>query len=400
MIAGESFRLLVCAGLPTGEYRLWGKTYGIVDAGNILSKEDYEADTEHIVEYNYNTSPLRWFAYESKRKSIKNHDIINRPSAIATKIQPVVDAWAIPMHHTGKSKDDNDFVDVCHALQTSMSLTEKDALLVMMYLQGLYGWYRVWGNRGYVSVGGNGRGFGSGGSYNGSALLLLSANRLLSPEAARSASLSEDIPAEELDRISTYRTDRSTQISGTEKSKEDLKQIADEMISSGEFSLVQKAWITWGRFNLWGYTKCFGTSDHHWKDKSADHEDMLHEYEYDNKVLSKWTHYLPKLKALKHNDMDTWQEPIRSQMKAREAEGISYDHAGELETCINMIMKEKGVKRGDALAVYMYLTGQYGRYWTWPYKDGRRGCVGVVDRSRRFDSFDGNNDNALLLLSW
>lgn len=208
------------------------------------------------------------------------------------------------------------------------------------------------------------------------------------------------IPEEDLQRIMAYRTDRSNQITNTETPLADLKQIADDMISSGEFSLVHKAWLTWGRFNIWWYTKCFGSSDHHWKNKATDTDGMLEEYEYSNKLLSRWKRYLPKLKSIQSNHTDEWQEPIRGQMKAREAVGIQFDHTWELQKLIDIIVQEKWVSKKDALAIYMYLTGQYGWYWTWRYKDGNRGYVPLIDRSRRFDSSGGDNNLASLLLSW
>jgi len=403
MIADWSFCLSVCGGLPTGEYRLGGKIYGIADAGNILNKKDYEADQENIWTHDYNKPPLRWPAHEPKRKAIKEKELAKRPSALTDKMQSVLATWAVPMHHTWPNKNTNDFITTCAALQTEKNMTQNDALLVMMYLQWLYGRYRVWWDSGCVGLYGYNRRFDTLDGVNYGASLLLSANRLLSPEAssdAGGAPLSADIPTEDLDRITTYRTHRSTEISSTEKPKEALKKIADEMIATGEFALEYKAWLTWGRFTLWGFSKTFATSDHHWKDKSTDPDDMLEECEYENKLLSTWKRHLPRLKALKSNNIDEWKEPIRSQIKLREAAGISYDHAGDLKKLITLIEKEKWVSQEDVLAIYMYLTGQYGWYRTWQYTDSSRGFVYLDDFNRRFYSDDGANYYASLLLSW
>jgi hypothetical protein len=153
MIADGSFHLLTCGGLTTGIYQLWGKSYGIVDAGRILSKDDYDADRQNIATYDYNASPLRWRVYEPRRKAINNQDVTKRPSVIATKIQPMLDAWTLPMHmhHTWEGHKNNEFYDVYRVIQTEKQLTENDALLAMMYLQVLHGYYRVWG-RNYVSL--------------------------------------------------------------------------------------------------------------------------------------------------------------------------------------------------------------------------------------------------------
>jgi Cdc6-like AAA superfamily ATPase len=196
MIADGSFRLSMCGGLPTGEYRLWEKTYGIVDAWNLLSKEDHEEDTQNIAMFDYINSPLRWIVYDPIRKAIDSTDTTKRPSTIATKIQPVLDVWAIPMHHTWENQFNNDFADVCTTLQTEKQLTENDALLAMMYLQGLYGDYRVWG-RGCVRLYDDFREFDEKVIDDGNdcASLLLSVNRFLSPQFCGGLDARRDDPS-------------------------------------------------------------------------------------------------------------------------------------------------------------------------------------------------------------
>jgi hypothetical protein len=209
------------------------------------------------------------------------------------------------------------------------------------------------------------------------------------------------ISKEETDRIATYRTDWMTQISNTDKEKNELKQIADAMIAKWEFKLEQKAWITWGRFTLWWFNKAFGTTDFQIKNNENDPDDIFNTYEYDNKVLSKWKRHLTRLKAMKSNKTEERKEPLKTQMKARESQGVGYDHAGDMKTLIQIIQKEKWVSERDALAIYMYLTGHYGRYRTWQIdKNGNRGCVYLDDYFRRFNSFGLGNFSASLLLSW
>lgn len=209
------------------------------------------------------------------------------------------------------------------------------------------------------------------------------------------------VAKEEVDRITTYRTDRMIQINNTDKSKNELKQIADDMIETWEFRLEQKAWVTWGRFNLWWFSKVFGTTDFQIKNKENDWNDIFNEYEYDNKVLSKWKRHLTRLKAIKSNTTEDRKEPLQTQMKAREKQWIWYDHIGDMKTLIWIIQKEKWVSEKDALAIYMYLTWQYGRYRTWQIdKNGYRGCVYVGGSDRWFNSRDYDDFNASLLLSW
>ena len=88
-------------------------------------------------------------------------------------------------------------------------------------------------------------------------------------------------------------------------------------------------------------------------------------------------------------------------MKAREKQWIWYDHTGDMKTLIWIIQNEKWVSKKDALAIYMYLTGQYGRYWTWQIdKNGNRGFVFLRDDGRGFDADGVGSSLASLLLSW
>ena len=273
----------------------------------------------------------------------------------------------------------------------------------MMYLQWLYWCYFIWWDRGFVNLSDNVRRFNSYFYDSNFASLLLSANRLLSTKSgawAQPLSYAK-ISQEETDRIATYRKDWMTQINNTDQEKSELKQIADTMIQKWEFRLEQKAWITWGRFTLWWFNKAFGTSNFQIKNKENDRDDIYEVHEYYNKVLSKWNRHLTRLKAMKSNTTEERKEPLKTQMKTRESQGVGYDHAGDMKTLIQILQKEKWVSEKDALAIYMYLTWHYGRYRTWQIgKDGNRGCVYLLDNVRWFYSHDNVNYYASLLLSW
>ncbi len=201
----------------------------------------------------------------------------------------------------------------------------------------------------------------------------------------------------EYNRITKYRQNFLTQITNTTETPQRLKQIGDAMIASGEFVLWQKANLTVGYFNIPWFSAGFATSDHTRPDKSNDPNDMLAERSYSNQVLSPSKRYEPKLKALRSNDTNDREEPIKTKVKQFASQDIIPDQQGDLEKMMQILMKVKWLNMGDALAIYMYLTGQYGRYWTWQYSWSSRGHLWLYGDDRSFNPDDVVVNNCSLL---
>ncbi len=203
----------------------------------------------------------------------------------------------------------------------------------------------------------------------------------------------------EFNRITKYRQDFLTQIKNTTETPQRLKQIGDAMIASGEFVLWQKAGLAVGYFNIPWFSAGFATSDRIRNENTPDPDDNLYARDYDNKILAPDTIYQPKLKALRSDLRKARKDPIKASIKPLESQGIIYDQQGDIKKLIALLMTQKWLDESDALALYMYLTGQYGYYWTWQYSWNSLGVVRLFDALRRFNSDDYDDSNCSLLFA-
>ncbi len=166
----------------------------------------------------------------------------------------------------------------------------------------------------------------------------------------------------ELDYIKKKRLEWIQNIANTDKPKEQLKNIADSMIRNNEFVLEYKAWILWGRFTLWSFNQAFWTSYCYLLNKST----IPYDFDFQNKHISlddlEKRYITKKFKHMQDIDIDTIpaeQERIRSQHRIR------CDYSKTYLTLIYQLRRQKWVTENDALAIYMYLTGQGDgcRFW-------------------------------------
>jgi hypothetical protein len=222
----------------------------------------------------------------------------------------------------------------------------------------------------------------------------------------------------QLDHILQYRQDFESQVKrctwnshpqhNNTKTISQLVTIAKDMLDKWYYTPCTHAGLVVHRFDLpWWWQWGFGDSSGSFTPQQCeDHPDVFRNYEHNNKILSKGKKSFICNEAMKHwdtytDDVSERQEPVKSQVQEWQAHGISPDLDGDLQSwCEAMKTQYPSMTDCDVLTIYMYFTGQYGRYRTgWLDSAGSRGGVILVDDRRRFQSSDNDGSCCLLLLS-
>lgn len=437
MIQSGEFTLWSQAGLTVGWFIIWGYDAWFTNSDQIFT--DQTADPDDLLKtYEYSNKVLsKWKKHLPKLKALKSNVIAERNEPVRASIQALEPQGVVF----------DTFGDLKKLIQIIMAqkwVNESDALVVYMYLTGMYWWFWTWqyenSSRGYVFLSDGSRRFDSVGNFNHVASLLCSVNRSSGPRSGvRSTTpLSAETVAnqkrwkENVSGIDDTLLDPTTNEQKTYPSgKEELTSRLDERMNKYVTQISNPKW-NFGTATQIAHPQFNSGKPRHFYESTAANRQAITGQTDANNFCMQYDEYVGQTQKLSINlrsirgDMDhpenlpdeIYEDEVNKSGKKeknhtktylqelkKRAPGMQTQLESELIVLMQIIGNECHLppesNRDQPLrkAALMYVLSIAGRFWTWQYENNNRGFVSLVDDYRWFDSLGHGDSNASLLCS-